>query len=52
MEYMIQSENSYTKPIDRLESRVSQMENMYKNEEALPTQFLTILDFSTYIDRN
>jgi len=47
---MIQGKNSFTHSINRLEERISQLENMYRNEETLPTQSLTISDFTNHID--
>jgi len=47
---MIQEQNSFTQFVDRLEERISQLKNMYKNEETLLTQSLTIQDFPNHID--
>ena len=52
MEYMIQGQNSFNQSIDRLEERISQLENMYRNKKTLSTQSLTIPDFPNHIDRN
>ena len=49
---MIQGQNSFAQSIDRLEEIISQLENMYRNEETFPTQSLTTLDFPSHIDRN
>ena len=49
---MIQDHNSFTQSIDRLEERISQLENMYRNERTLPTQSLTIPVFPSHVDRN
>jgi len=35
-----------------MEARLSQLENMRKNEETLPTQTLTITNTSIHIDEN
>ena len=39
-------------PFDMIEARFSRLENMRRNEETLPTQFLTISDTSNHIDEN
>ena len=49
METMIQCQND---PLDMIEGRISRLENMRRNKKALPTQYLTILDTSRYIDEN
>ena len=35
-----------------IEARLSQLENMRRNKETLPTQILTILGTSNHIDEN
>ena len=52
MEYLIQRENSYTQSINKVEVRISQLENIYRNKKALPTQSLTIPNFPSHIDGN
>ena len=52
MESTIQSEDSFTESIDMIEVRLSRSENMHRNEETLPTQFLTIPDTSSHIIEN
>ena len=52
MEYMIQSEESFTQSKDMIEARLSRLENMHRNEKTLPTQSLTIPDTSSHIDGN
>ena len=49
---MIQCQNSFTQSNGRLEERINQLENMYRNEETLPTKSLTISDFPSHIDRD
>ena len=39
-------------PLDMIEARLSQLENMRRNKETLPTQFLTIPDTSSHIEEN
>ena len=39
IEIMIQCQND---PLDMIEARFSRLENMHRNKETLPTQFLTI----------
>jgi len=39
-------------PFNMIEAKLSRLENMRGNKEALPTQSLTILDTSNHIDEN
>jgi len=39
-----------TQSIDRLEAKISQLVNIYRNEEPLPYQYLTNVDISNPID--
>ena len=54
MENLIQSQNDFTQSINRLEAQIIYLVNTIndKNEETSPTQFLTIPDFPSHIDRN
>jgi len=53
MKYLIQSQNFLDQSINMLEPQVSRLVNTSdKEEETLPTQFLTILDFPNHIDRD
>ena len=53
MEYIIQGQNSFIQPIDKLEERISQLKKyIYRNEKTLPTQSLTIPDFPSHIDKD
>ena len=54
MKDLIQKENSFTQSINSLEALISHLINTMndRNEKTLPTQFLTILDFPSHIDRN
>ena len=47
LETMIQYQND---PLDMIEARLSRLENMRRNKETLPTQFLTIPDTSSHIE--
>ena len=47
METMIQCQND---PLDMIEERISGLENMRRNKETLPIQFLTIPNTSNHID--
>ena len=49
MESMIQFQND---PLNMIETRLSRLENIRRNKKTLPTQSLTILDTSNYIDEN
>ena len=52
-EYLIQSQNSLNQSIKMLEPQVSRLVNTNdKEEETLPTQSLTIPNFSYHIDRD
>ena len=39
-------------PFDMIEARLSQLENMRRNEETLPTQFFIIPNTFSHIDEN
>ena len=54
MKNLIQSENNFTQPINRLEAQFSHLINTMndRNKETLPNILLTILDFPGHIDRN
>jgi len=49
MESIIQFQSD---PFDMIETRLSRLENMRRNEETLPTQSLTILYTFSHIDEN
>ena len=50
MKYMIQSQNDFTQYIDRLEEKMNQLINTYRNEKTLPYQYLTSSDISNPIN--
>ena len=49
-ESVLQFQKSSTQSIDRLETQLSQLVNIYRNEETLSYQLLTNLDISNSID--
>jgi len=54
MENLINFENNFTQSINRLEAQISHLVThlMIGNKKTLPTQFLTILDSPSHIDRS
>ena len=50
MEGLIQSQNDFTQSLDKLEAKINQLVNTYKNEKTLCYQYLTNLDISIPID--
>ena len=46
MEGLIQSQNDFTQSLDRLETKMNQFVNTYKNEKTLSYQYLTNFDIS------
>jgi len=52
MEGVIQIQNTFNYDVLRLEVQISQVTNIYRNEETLPYQSLTNPNIPNHIDRN